>query len=371
MKLRLIGVAAALAATAPSFAVAAPTIRVEGGSATLIPQMQLVGGTTFVRDTTDTDVISVPMTSATGQLGLATGLFGLPLGFDLFDFGGPSSFVTQIGPNKMPPSFSPAWRLKVNHKLTDVGADAVIVKPDDHVLWSFAADFDAPELDLRVARRVITSGQDVAVQVVKFDNTGAATPAAGAKIAVTTPTTRRTVRADASGRARVDLASAPGTYRVSATLSGAVRSQAHLVCVQVPGPRQPCSAVTFPRPGETSNRPQILAGTVIAPPLPNARRTSVHVSLARLIDGQCSFLNRDRATFTEPRPCNERVNLQPTIKSDRTWSIILNVPAGLIDGPGGLETGKYRVWSRQTLGTRRETRRTLGVNTVDFQVVAP
>ena len=114
MNLRLAGAAAVAAAALPALAAGAtihPTIRVEGGAGTVIPQTPVpvrTAGTVTVDDTTDADNIIVPARSATAQAMTATAWFGLPLGFDIFDFGGPSSFITQLGAEKMPASFSPS-----------------------------------------------------------------------------------------------------------------------------------------------------------------------------------------------------------------------------------------------------------------------
>jgi hypothetical protein len=367
MSLRLTG-AVALAVAIPAGATAA-TIRIEGGTGTTLPgtAVTVPGPATaqvIVRDTTDADTVTVPTRSATAQLARAGSLLGLPLAFDVSDFGtGPAAFITRIGTDAMPPSFSPSWRLKVNHRVTDTGADTTILKAGDSVLWSFAGNFEAPELDLSVTRRVATPGQPVDARVVAFDNTGAPSPAKGARIRFA----GTTFRTGTSGRATL-RATRPGTYWALATLPGAVRSKARLVCVHPSNTGAPCSAVAFPRNDTRTGRLSMIVGAVAAVPPATRAAARVDVALARLAGSRCRFLNRDRRTFTAPRDCRNRIAIPLPVAADLSWALGILPPPGTVDGPSGLPAGRYRVWSRQVSGTRIETRPALGMNTVIFTV---
>jgi len=358
MSLRLTG-AVALAVALPAAASTA-TIRIEGGSGNVLPETAVVvpGSPTAqvaVRDTTDPDTVTVARRSATAQLARASTSFGLPFGFDVFDFGtGPSALVTRIGADKMPPSFSPSWRLKVNHRAADAGADTTLLKAGDRVLWSFGANFEALELDLRLSRRVVTAGQSLGARVVSFDNAGVASPARAARVWFA----GTTVRAGADGRATL-RASNPGAYWASATLPGTVRSQRSLVCVQSAGRVEPCSAVAFPKQNARTGRVGAIVGVVGAP------STRVQVSLARIVGSQCRFLDRDRRTFTDPGDCRDRIAIPVSVDTARSWTLSIVPRPGNIDGIG---PGRYRVWSRQALGARIESRPTPGMNTVTFTV---
>ena len=240
---------AGLLAPASGIAVTA-TIRVEGASATLVPQRTTTlpdAGTTVVTDDLDGDAVTVPARSATAQLRLATREAGLPLGFDIFDFGpGPVSFTTVIGPDATPSDFSSSWRVKVNHAATQVGADEVLLAPGDEVLWSFG-DPGAPELDVTAPAAPVAAGTPFTVTVRAFDNAGVATPAAGATVRYGPAT----ATADASGRARLSGDGA-GPGSVTATAPGAVRDAA-AVCSYAADPSA-CGLPAVPIAGSPSCR---------------------------------------------------------------------------------------------------------------------
>ena len=365
MKIRLTG-AVLVAAVLPAAASAAqitPTLRVEGGSANVVPLTPFgvessAKTTVIVRDTTDPDTISVSARSATAHVAEAASRLGLSLGFDIFNFGGPSAFITQIGPDKMPVSFSPSWRLKVNHKVTPSGSDATNLKPTDAVLWSFGASFDAPELDLRTAKQQVALGTLVRARVFAFDNDGLSIPATGALVYFG----GTAKRADGAGAVSFTAAGA-GAFWVSATRPGSVRSQRQLVCVRPAGIARLCSAVTSPKPAGRVTAPQAVTG-VVAGAVPQSRVT---VSLAKLVGSKCRFLTSDRRTFAAPRACGSPIAISLAVTSKSNWTLRLASKQSNVRGR--LSPGRYRVWSRVTAGPRRETQGTPGINTVTFTVV--
>ncbi len=125
--------------------------------------------------------------------------------------GGFGPYVDQIG--RYPAGGSSGWVFKVNGLSPPVGADAVVLKPGDRVLWywaTFGPNGGPPTLVLRRASRGC-------YRVLAQDDAGKTRAARGAVLRVD----GRSVRARA-GSACV------GAHRglVRATLKGAVRSNA-------------------------------------------------------------------------------------------------------------------------------------------------
>jgi hypothetical protein len=121
-------------------------------------------------------------------------------------------YVDQVG--RYLAGASTGWVFKVNGASPPVGADHVVLKDRDRVLWywaTFGATGGPPTLELRPGTR------RGCYRVVSQDDSGKPTPARGARLHVD----GRGVRAR-SGSACV------GRHRglVTATLSGAVRSNA-------------------------------------------------------------------------------------------------------------------------------------------------
>ncbi len=199
------------------------TVRVEGVDATIVPATTVDlprSGERTVADDLDADTVTVPEASATSQLDRATGALGVPLSFELFDFGGgPTSFVTRIGGESAPSDFSRFWRLKIDHVASSVGSDESLLDEGAEVLWSLSA-FDEPELDVAGPTAPVEAGTSFTVTVTSFDNAGVATPAPGASVtyatsdAVTDGAGRATFVGDGSGPAPVTVR-APGAVRDS------------------------------------------------------------------------------------------------------------------------------------------------------------
>lgn len=382
MKIRRLATACVIAAglAATPLALAAPiatTIRVEGGGANILPETPVTiedapGSTTLVKDSTDADTITVASASATAQLAAATGTFGLPMGFDIFNFGGPSSFVTRIGTDVMPASFSPSWRLKVNGSASSTGADTTILKAGDVATWAFVSDFSTRELDLSVSGDKIPQGQAFTVTVRSIDNTGVAVPAAGAVVTYGD----QVATVDAAGKASLP-ATGLGVKLVSATRTGEVRSQSRAVCSFAADPTV-CSLPPTPptKPVAPSGTDTVAPGSQIAFPVSAQRYlrvgairgtagpdrsdiSGVEVALARRVGTQCRFMGPEGG-FSEPRPCTER-RLLPARVSGSQWALFL---------PVALAPGKYRAWSRAADGAgNRETQGIAPINSISFIVV--
>ncbi|MFN8121840.1 MAG: DUF4430 domain-containing protein [Thermoleophilia bacterium] len=359
---------------------ATATIRVEGAGATLLPEtpVELTGAPVALRDAADADQITVPADSATGQLGRAAAAAGLPVGFQLFDFGtGPSSFITRIGPDTMPASFSPSWRVTVNHVARDTGADATTVAAGDRVVWAFVGDFAARELDLAVSGDLVRAGDPFEVTVTSHATDGTSRPAAGATVVYA----GRTATTGATGRVTF-TATGTGTQAVSATLANEVRSPARDVCsvttdasvCGLPVAPQygdgtggqaaagdtvaPGSRITFPRIGSRVARVRGIAG-VAGPDRSDVAR--VEAALARRVGTQCRFLTAAGRLGT-PGPCAARTWLR-TRSAGGYWTLPLRA---------ALAPGLWRVWSRATDGAgNAESTGIARINTGQFTVTAP
>lgn len=74
------------------------------------------------------------------------------------------------------------WQLRVNHKASAVGGDAVKLKRGDEALWYLTTGFPAAEeLSLTVPKKAI-AGEEFEVRVVAYDEKGKRKPAAGVKV---------------------------------------------------------------------------------------------------------------------------------------------------------------------------------------------
>lgn len=376
--------AACLAAALPTAAqAAATTIRVEGSGSTVLPETAAATDATPVtlRDAGDADAITVPGASATAQLARATAASGIPVGFQVFDFGtGPSSFITRIGPDAMPASFSPSWRVTVDHVAAQVGADEVLLSEGDRVLWAFVADTAARELDLAVSSDIVERGRDFDVTVQSYATDGTAVPAAGASVVYAGVT--RT--AGPGGRATF-TATGAGTQTVTATRADEVRASARAVCtiagdpsvcglppapatsapaatVPVAAPAAtpadsvaPGSRIVFPRLGRTVASPAALAGTA-GPDRSDV--AVVEVALARRVGTQCRFVGRSGG-LGPLVPCRSRTWLRARTAGG-SWALPLRRP---------LAAGAWRVWSRATDGAGNvESTGIARVNTGTFRV---
>ncbi len=205
---------------------ASATMRVEGATSTLIPRHQAnippAGSTTLLADSFDSDTVSVPSDSATALLVRMLADANVQVGFDVFNFGTPprpSTFITRIGPDAMPESYSPSWKIKVNHKAASVGSDDIMLAAGDDVVWAFGG-FEDAELALSGPSTPLPVGTPFAVTVATYDNNAARAPGAGATVSYGD----QRVTADASGTAT--LTSAPGTQTITAEAPRASRDSA-------------------------------------------------------------------------------------------------------------------------------------------------
>lgn len=151
----------------------------------------------------------VQTSNAMAALDLASVLGEFYVGKTTASFG---TYVSQIG--LYPGAGAAGWVFKVNGASPPVGADQVVLKDGDEVLWYYAvfgAAGGPPTLSLKAA-----GGNCYAV--TSFDDAGKGAAAVGAQVQVD----GRRFKAGAGGRACV------GTHRglVRAYATGAVRSNA-------------------------------------------------------------------------------------------------------------------------------------------------
>ncbi len=147
-------VACATLLATPAYVLGAETstIRVEGATATLLSERSAnipASGTTTLVDSFDGDEATSSNQSGTSLLARALLAGGLPVGFT--NYGpGLGVLITRIGPDATPVDWTPtapSWKLKVNHALSSMGSDSLVMRPGDQVLWSFGGPGE-DELDL-------------------------------------------------------------------------------------------------------------------------------------------------------------------------------------------------------------------------------
>jgi hypothetical protein len=359
------GLAAAPAATALD-----TTIRVEGGSANLIPESAIPiegSGTATVFDVNFAPV-EVSRASAFWQLYRATSSTGLGLGFEFFPAFS-ATLVQRIGPDAN--AGVVGWQYRVNHVSPAVGADQRALAQGDAALWYFGASDGARELDVAPSSDRVRAGDAFTVAVTSYAADGAAAPGAGATVTYGAAS----ATADASGRASF-VAQAAGTRAVGATRAGDIRSAARQVCsyaddpaaCNLPAARAPGAAAgtggDTVAPGSRILRPRIgsrprAVKAILGVAGPDRSDVAtVEVALARRVGTQCRFRARSGG-LTAPRPCSRQLYVRAR-SAGGNWALGLG---------RGLAPGVWRVWSRAVDGAgNREGVGLPRVNTGQFRV---
>lgn len=219
-----------LAASAAAKGVSAE-LRVVGKGGKILTEQTLSAGTTAI-ETSPKATCFGPGTGGSGESVTVKG--PTPLGLlaqaaksnpalrpllitDAFDFG---LGICGVGGNVV--SGKASWYLKVNHRGTSVGGDALKLKPGDEVLWDLAPSFPYPNELALVAPERVETGVPFTVRVFSYDEKGKRKPVAGAKIvggrgAVTGADGRATVTRGSSTPEYVPLRATHGTDIPSAT----------------------------------------------------------------------------------------------------------------------------------------------------------
>lgn len=351
LRLTLAAACAAGLVAAPVATALDTTIRVEGSTATLIPESAIpiegVGSAT-VFDKNFASVV-VSRSSAFWQVYRATSSTGLGLAFEYFP-AFQSSLVQKIGPDENVGSVG--WQFRVNHVGAQVGADATTLAQGDSVLWYYGTADAVRELDVTPSADRVTKGTAFTVRVTSYSDTGAAQPGAGATVRYGASA----ATADGAGSATF-IAQGNGTQPVSATRAGDIRSAARNVC-SYDGDPTVCNLPAAPAAAAIpANADTIAPGSRITAPRIGGRYTglkairgttgadrsdvkSVNVALALRVGTQCRFRTKT-GSLTAARACTRRLFL-PAATSGPDWSLGLTRKA--------LVPGTWRVWSRATDG---------------------
>ncbi|WP_217915102.1 DUF4430 domain-containing protein [Miltoncostaea marina] len=372
---------ATLAAACAAGIAAAPavaldtTIRVEGSSATLIPESAIPiegDGVATVFDRAGA-AVDVSRASAFWQLYRATSSTGLGLGFESFPAFG-AVMVQRVGPDEN--AGTTGWQYRVNHVGPAVGASDRALAQGDSVLWYYGAADGARELEATPSADRVGAGGTFTVAVTSYGADGAAAPAAGAQVRYGDVA----ATADAAGRATF-VARGAGVRTVVATRAGDIRSAARAVCSFADDPTvcnlppaapgaapagagqaaaraddvAPGSRVTRPRLGTRARSVRAIRG-VVGADRSDVRR--VDVALARRVGSQCRFRARSGG-YTAPRPCGRRLFVRAR-QAGGNWLLPLKKP---------LAAGSWRVWVRATDGAGNRERVALNrINTGAFRV---
>ncbi len=369
-----------LAAACAAGLVAAPAatgidtvVRVEGSSATLVPESAIpIEGTgtatVFDRNFAPADV---SRGSAFWQLYRATSSTGLGLGFEYFPAFSAIQ-VQRIGSDEN--AGTAGWQYRVNRVAPQVGNQELA--QGDRVLWYFGASDGARELEIAPSADRVPTGRPFTVTVTSYGADGSPAPGAGAQVRYGAAT----ATADAAGRATF-VGQGAGVAAVQATRAGDIRSASRAVCAfgddptvcNLPpapagapaGPAgasedsvAPGSRVTFPRLGARTARVRAVRGTA-GPDRSDVAR--VEVALAKRVGTQCRFRARSGG-MTKPRPCRDALFVRARSVGGN-WLL----PVGR-----GLAPGTWRVWSRATDGAgNRESLGMARINTGSFTVGRP
>ncbi len=224
------------------------TIRIEGTSATVLPETAYVlpaaGTTLTIRDTGDGDVMSVGGRTAAAQLGNASRLYGVGFGFT--DWGQWGFALDSIGGDPSDWNNGPAWFVKHNHRMAALGAGSLELSDGDEVLWAlspFDGNFDMAldELALSAPDAPMVSGQRFQVRVDAYDNAGVRTPASG-----TTLTYRGSSATTGADGTATLTSSGVGPADLVATRAGAVRDSAR-VCAHAADDPTTCNLPPLPK----------------------------------------------------------------------------------------------------------------------------
>jgi hypothetical protein len=359
-------------AAAPLAGAVDTTIRVEGASATLVPESAIPiegSGTATVFDRNFAPV-DVDRSSAFWQLYRATSSTGLGFEFELFPAFS-SILVQRVGPDAN--AGSVGWQFRVDHVAPPVGADKETLAQGDTVLWYYGASDGARELDVAPSGDRVAKGAPVTVTVTSYAADGASEPGSGATVRYG----GATAVADAAGTATF-VAQGNGTQTVSATRAGDIRSAARPVCsyegdptaCNLPAAASPAaptaqaggdtvapgSRISFPLIGHGHAAVRGIRGTA-GPDRSDVAR--VDVAVARRVGTQCRF-RAASGGLTRPRPCGQRLFVKAR-SAGGNWSLGLG---------RGLAPGLWRAWSRATDGAGNvEKVGIAGVNTGQFRVL--
>jgi len=155
--------------------------------------------------------------------------------------------VCGIGGYTFDSSSSSFWYVKVNHVGLQVGADQYAIKAGDDVLWYLTPGYPPPNELVLSAPATVQSGQPFTVKVIGYDDSGNATPVAGAGV------TGSQAPTGADGTTTVTLA---GSAALQAFHAPDIPSNQKIVCVATAS--NPCAP---PATDSTTQPRHLIIGT--------------------------------------------------------------------------------------------------------------
>ena len=343
--------------TAGSASAAAPPsafIRIEGASATLLPQ-------TLVQTTTAAKIKgnACSGSSAAGALQRATG--GSWAGSYSASF---KDYLvgTILGET---PTGNNFWSLWINGRSSSTGGCATILHPGDHELWfdcQADANFNCTNNPLALsAPATVRIGRPVKVRVTQLDGSGHSSAFAGAAVSGAGVS----ALSAANGTATIVPRQA-GNVTLQAAKSGATPSDPVFLCVYArrasecnnAGLRGPAVHVTGIREHEVFARgPRELRGT--AGPDPSGL-TDVRLSLLRRAPGgRCFYYDGSRGTWHASQCRTGAETPSFSVGANASWSYLL---------PAALPAGTYRLEVVARDGNGRTTKIVTGSSGLDFSV---
>jgi hypothetical protein len=356
---------AGLAVAASTASAVVATVRVEGPSSTIVPQ---VTRATAARSITDTMGVAHPLPASPATLvadaAEADGVSYTCAWFGdcLFDFG--------------PLPSGQFWAFIDNDLVASVGAGQAPLQNGDRIAfvpWDFTSPIHM--LELAVSGDKLADGSSFTATVLNYDlQTGVATAAAGASVSYGSTVST----ADLQGKASF-VATGIGPQTVLATSPTAIRSGGLAVCAyaadptvcDLPAPPPPVTAK--PTPGTIDTVPP--ASRIVAPaPFSRVRTVrrlaglvapdrsdvaSVQFALARRLGTLCRFLRTATGAFGPAAPCSSPMWLPA--RGGAFWTAALH---------RRLAPGRYRAFSRATDGAGNvESRLVTGSSMISFTVV--
>jgi hypothetical protein len=333
----------------------AVSVRAEGASATLVPQM-------LVQTKPEAKIHNEPCSgaSATGALTLAShGLWSGKWFSSLNDFE-----VTNILGEV--PTGNNFWTLWINGRSSQTGGCGTAVHAGDHVLWfdclgTSSGTCSNNPLALSAPTRA-RAGRSVTVAVTQLDGNGHGTPMSGATIngggveTVTGP----------NGQASF-VPSAAGVLRLHAVKSGATPSDTQVLCVYARRASQ-CGSVgrNGPRVRIVGIRqhqvfvgqgPRLLHGTAGPDPV---GITDVRLTLLRRnAAGRCAYFNAVTGRWHR-RGCKAPTpGASFSVGASTSWSYLLPKPLGV---------GQYTLNVNARDANGRHTKPARGRSTIAFRV---
>lgn len=256
-------------------------------------------------------------------------------------------FVTRIGSDPPPSGGNPNryWSFVLNGAAIQVGGCQQRVQAGDQLLIAYT-EFGQPLLTLEAPQRVAV-GEGFAARVNQLDENGSPRPAQGASVA------GRTSGSDGQVALRFD---SPGTRRLKAMRSDAIRSNAAEVCVYEPGSGQcgtpvaeqpgtapppgdqppavppardrtrPVVRITSPRSARHRRGPRLLAGRVRE----SGGIAAVSLRLRRVTGRGCTWYSDRTETFRRAGGCAQAPFF--SVGRDESFDYLL---------PFGLPRGRY------------------------------